>query len=138
MRISKVVSRYLEFFRMPGGAAESYFQADDWAFLRRVYQGKVPEARVEENIRRFAEPGALTAALNWYRALDMKVRIGAVSVSTLFLCGSDDLAIGKTAARNTALYVTGSYRFEEFDGKSHWLLDEIPELITNRLLEHMV
>jgi pimeloyl-ACP methyl ester carboxylesterase len=128
-------SKYIEFFRIPG-AAESYFQAEDWKPLRRVYQGKVAEERVEANIRRLSEPGALTAALNWYRALNLKTRIGMISVPTLFMWGSNDLTIGQVAADNTASYVTGPYRFETLGGKSHWLLDETPGEITKLLLEH--
>jgi pimeloyl-ACP methyl ester carboxylesterase len=129
-------SKYIEFFRTPG-AAESYFQADDWQALRRVYQGKVAEERVEANIRRLSEPGALTAALNWYRALNLKTRIGTTSVPTLFVWGSDDLAVGQVAAENTASYVTGPYRFEKLVGKSHWLLDETPGEIAKLMLEHL-
>lgn len=129
-------SKYMEFFRLPGAAAESYFQADDWKALQRVYQGKVAEERVQENIRRFSEPSAFTAALNWYRALDLKTRIRTVSVPTLFLWGSEDLAVGRVAADHTALYVTGPYRFESLAGQSHWLLDEMPGGIATRLLEH--
>lgn len=133
----KQKSRYIDFFRIPGAAAESFFKADEWKMLRRVYQGKVPEARVDENVRRLSEPGALTAALNWYRALDLNARIGAIVVSTLFIWGSDDLAIGRVAASGTALYVAGSYRFEALEGKSHWLLDEMPEYIGAHLLQHL-
>ncbi len=33
-------SRYIEFFRMPGDAAEAYLRADDSEALRRIYQGR--------------------------------------------------------------------------------------------------
>ena len=130
-------SRYIDFFRMPGGAAESYIAADNWEFLRQVYQGKVREERVEENIRRFQEPGALTAALNWYRALDRHTRIGGVSVPTLYVWGSEDLAISAKAAESTASYVSGIFHFERIDGKSHWLLEEAPEWIATRVVKHL-
>jgi pimeloyl-ACP methyl ester carboxylesterase len=64
-------SRYISFFKMPGGAAESFLQADNYQRLRAVYQGKLSESEINENIRRLAQPGALSAALNWYRALDL-------------------------------------------------------------------
>lgn len=130
-------SQYIEFFRMPGGAAESYFQAGDWQFLRRVYQGKVPEVQVQENIRRLAEPGALTAALNWYRALDLDTRIGVVTVPTLFVWGTEDMAVGEAAAVGTAAHVTGTYEFERLQGRSHWLLEEVPGWIASRFRQHL-
>ncbi len=91
---------------------------------------------MKENISRFSEPGVLTAALNWYRALDMRTRIGPITVPTLHLWGSEDMAVGEAAALTTASYVKGFYRFERLDGKSHWLLDEVPRWISTRLLEH--
>jgi pimeloyl-ACP methyl ester carboxylesterase len=122
---------------MPGGTAESLFQADDYQRLRGVYQGKVPGELVEENIRRFAGPGALTAALNWYRALNLETRIGIISVPTLFVWGSQDLAVGEVGATRTAAYVKGPYRFERLEGSSHWLVEEVPELISTLLLQQL-
>ncbi len=129
-------SRYISLFRMPGGAAESLFQADNYRCLRGVYQGKVPEQLVNENVRRLSQPGALTAALNWYRALNLDTRIGHVSVPTLYVWGSQDMALGEVAAVGTAIYVDGPYRFERLDGRSHWLIEE-PDLISPLLLDHL-
>ena len=129
-------SQYMNFFQLPGGAAEAYFAADDWQFVKRVYQGKVDAGTVESNVRRFSEPGALTAALNWYRALDTRVRIGQVSVPTLYMWGSEDMAVGETAARGTRQYVSGEFHFECLSGKSHWLVDEVPGWIAARTVQH--
>lgn len=130
-------SRYIAVFRMPGGVAESLFQSDDYQRLRGIYQGRLPESAISENIRRLAEPGALTSALNWYRALNLEVRIGKIRVPTLYVWGSQDLALGETAAMETAKYVTGPYRFEKLEGRSHWLLEEIPDQISALVLEHI-
>jgi len=73
-------SNYISFFRMSGGVAESFFQADDYQRLRSVYQGKLVESRINEYIRRFAEAGALSSALNWYRSLSLEARIGQIMV----------------------------------------------------------
>lgn len=131
-------SKYIAFFRMPLRAAELFFEAFDYAALRRVYQGKVPEEQVNENIRRLSEAGALTAALNWYRALNLDMRIGPVSVPTLYIWSSQDLALGETAAVKTADYVTGPYRFERLEGMSHWLMAEAPETISKLVLEQIL
>jgi len=130
-------SRYISLFRMPGGVAESLLQGDDYQRLRGVYQGKLPESAIRENIRRLAEPGVLTSALNWYRALNLEVRIGKIRVPTLYIWGSQDLALGATAAIETAGYVTGPYRFEKLEGRSHWLLEEIPDQVSALVLEHI-
>lgn len=130
-------SKYISLFRMPGGAAERLFEANHYQLLRSVYQGKVPESAISENIRRLAEPGALTAALNWYRALKLETRIGSVIAPTLYIWSTQDLALGETAARNTAHYVSGHYRFEKFEGESHWLLEEVPKEVSRLLLDHL-
>ena len=130
-------SRYIGVFRMPGGVAESLFQSDDYQRLRGVYQGKLSDSAIGENIRRLAEPGALTSALNWYRALNLEVRIGQISVPTLYIWGSQDLALGETAALNTARYVSGPYTFERLEEKSHWLLEEVPDQVSALLLKHI-
>lgn len=129
-------SKYISLFRLPGGVAEGVFQADDYQRLRDVYQGILSQAAVSENVRRFAEPGALTAALNWYRAMDFEYRTGKISVPTLYVWGSNDLALGETAALATAQYATGPYRFVRLEGRSHWLLEEAPE-ISSLIVEHL-
>ena len=130
-------SRYIGVFRTPGGVAETLFQSDDYQRLRGVYQGKLSESAISENIRRLAEPGALTSVLNWYRALNLEVRIGQIRVPTLYIWGSQDLAIGETAAIDTARYLSGSYTFERLEGKSHWLLEEVPDQVLVLLLKHI-
>jgi len=133
----KLRSKYIALFRMPDGVAEALLQADDYQRLRASYQEKVPETAVRENIRRLAEPAALTSALNWYRALDLQRRIGKVRVPALYVWGSMDMALGEAAAIGTAEYVTGPYRFEKLEGRSHWLLEEVPSQVSTFVLEHL-
>jgi pimeloyl-ACP methyl ester carboxylesterase len=129
-------SHYLMLFRMPDGAAERVLAADDFAMLRRVYQGKLSAASVRQNIGKMRKPGALTASLNWYRALKPQ-RIGRVDVQTLYIWGSDDMAAGRKAALDTANYVGATYKFVELEGKSHWLLEEEFDVVTQLVLDHI-
>jgi pimeloyl-ACP methyl ester carboxylesterase len=130
-------SKYIQFFKMPGGVAESALLSDSAQRLRGVYQGKVTEEQIDANVRRLSEPGALTAALNWYRALDLEARIGNIVVPTLFVWGDRDLACGKHAAMATAQYVEAPYRFEPLAGYSHWLLEEAPSRTAEFILNHI-
>jgi pimeloyl-ACP methyl ester carboxylesterase len=130
-------SKYIQFFKMPGGIAESALLSDRAQRLRGVYQGKVAEEQIDANVRRLSEPGALTAALNWYRALDLKMKIGDIVVPTLFVWGDHDLACGKHAALSTAQYIKASYRFEPLTDYSHWLLEEAPEQTAKFILTHI-
>jgi pimeloyl-ACP methyl ester carboxylesterase len=129
-------SRYIEFFRTGGSAAEAYFGSEDWKALYHVYQNKLPRDIQTEYVNRFAAPGALTGALNWYRALDLDKRIAPVLVPTQFFWGSDDSFVGQEAATNTAHYVTARYRFEVLPDRSHWLHYEEPSRIADALLQH--
>ena len=131
-------SKYISFFRMPGGAAEDFFQADNCQRLRAVYQGRLPDSAIDENIRRLSVPGALTSALKWYRALSLEARIGEITVPTLYIWSTDDLALGRTAAVETGKYVKGPYRFEKLDGISHWLLAEAPDRVSALVLEQLL
>ncbi|MEU5209051.1 alpha/beta hydrolase [Streptomyces sp. NPDC020742] len=130
---------YVRFFRRDDGAAETALLADDARRLRAAYGGKVPEALVDANVRRLSEPGALTATLNWYRAPESVISVpaGRIAVPTLFLWGSEDVALGRAAAESTGEWVDGPYRFEELSGASHWLPEEVPDLVTPRILAHL-
>jgi pimeloyl-ACP methyl ester carboxylesterase len=119
LSIPRVLARdNISLFRLPGGVAESLFQADDYQRLRAVYQGKLSDSAVSENIRRLAQPGALTSVLSWYRALNLEARIGKINVPALYIWGSQDLALGETAAIETARYVSGPYHFKKLEGRS--------------------
>lgn len=131
-------SQYIQFFKMPGHAAESYFLQDGGERLRAVFQGKVPEAQIVKNVQRLLEPGALAAILNWYRTLDVTLRIGPVDVPSLYIWGDHDGTVGRTAAEATKHFVRGPYRFKELAGQSHWLQDEAPDSVNSLVSNHMV
>ncbi|HEY3871507.1 MAG TPA: alpha/beta hydrolase [Actinocrinis sp.] len=130
---------YVRYFRRPAGTAEQTLLADGARRLRRVYGDGVPDDLVEANLRRLAEPGALTATLNWYRALDggLGAPAGRISTPTLFVWGDQDVALGRTAALGTAEHVDGPYRFVPLEGAGHWLPEEEPETVTRLLLDHL-
>ena len=105
--------------------------------LRRMFEWKVPPSRVEEYVQRLSEPGALTAALNWYRAGRPGGKIGKISVPTLYVWSTEDVAFGSTAALDTENWVSAAYRFEMFEDVSHWVPEEAPEALATVLLEHL-
>ncbi len=119
-------SSYIALFRQPGKAEEVLLH-DDAIRLRRMLAGCPPE-RIAEYVTPMLEPGALTAALNWYRAMgpDEAGPLGRVTVPTTFLWSDRDTAVGAVAAQRCAAYVTGPYRFIPLPGASHWIPDELP------------
>ena len=85
------------------------------------------------------EPGALTAALSYYRAQSMAdmAGLGPVTVPTLYVWSDQDRALGEVAARATSSYAEGRYRFEVLAGISHWIPEEAPADLSRVLLEHL-
>ncbi|MEU7766991.1 alpha/beta hydrolase [Nocardia sp. NPDC049190] len=130
-------SHYLTTLRRPR-TAEQTLLADDAVGLRRIFEWRVPEERVEDYVRRFELPGALTGALNWYRASPDGDRIDPVEVPTLYVWSTEDVTTGSTAALATHQYVSGPYRFEMLEDVSHWVPEEAPEALTRLLMRHLL
>lgn len=98
----------------------------------------VPRPHAERYTRRMSEPGALTAALNWYRALLLPGGgspggDGRIHVPTRYLWGRKDMALGARAAALTADYVAAPYVFVEVD-EGHWLPERAPELVAREII----
>lgn len=105
--------------------------------LRRSGQSREVAAR---DTRAMTEPGALTAALNWYRAMPLSMSDGRgagrkITVPTLYVWSDRDIAVTAIPANATANYVAGPYRFETMHGASHWLPEEKSDAIADLLLE---
>src|SRR6185436_6976224 len=89
-------------------------------------------------IRAVSEPGAIEAAMNWYRAGTLApAEVPAVSVPTLYVWGTADATVGKFAAELTKDYVRGPYRFVAMDGAGHFLVDQFPDDVSTLLLNHL-
>ncbi|MFF2517961.1 alpha/beta fold hydrolase [Streptomyces sp. NPDC058086] len=118
-------------------ATEDDMLANDAEKLRSIYAGRIPQAGVDAYIRHLSQPGALTAALNWYRAGRPERAIGVIEVPTLYVWSTQDTAFGPAAAQETGQWVNGPYRFEALQGVSHWIPEEAPETLNHLLLEHL-
>jgi pimeloyl-ACP methyl ester carboxylesterase len=95
-----------------------------------------PEA-VDEYVAVLSAPGALTAALNWYRAMSSATPVDDVTVPTTYVWSDGDSAIGRIAAEGTAEHVTGDYRFVELAGVSHWIPEEAPDALAVAILDRV-
>lgn len=131
-------SWYVDFFREQGGAAEDALLADGAARLRGMLSVLGPEA-VEEYVGVVGDRAALTAALDYYRANDLKggIEVPHIEVPTMLVWSTDDMAIAREGAEATAGYVTGPYRFEVLEGVDHWIPESAADRFTALLLEHL-
>jgi pimeloyl-ACP methyl ester carboxylesterase len=134
-------SAYIRLFWQEG-KAEEVLLADDARRLRRMLTGGegetgVPAEAVDEYVAVLSAPGALTAALNWYRAMSSDVRVDRVDVPTTYVWSDGDVAIGRTAAEACANYVTGDYRFVELPGVTHWIPEQAPKELAASILDRV-
>ena len=110
-------SLYVGLFQLPA-LPEALLRPRLAALLRR---SGLPAEQAERCGALMREPGALTAALDWYRALPLATRpVGAVRVPTTYVWGASDPALGRWAAEDTERHVEAPYRFVELD-TGHWL-----------------
>ena len=133
-------SAYIQLFRQEG-MSEQLLLAEEGAGLRALFAntGYTDRAAMERYVERLLEPGALTAALNWYRALGAAwaIDMGPVTAATMFVWSSDDPAVGREAANACGRYVEGSYRFEVLDDVGHWIPEEAAADLNRLLLDHL-
>jgi len=134
-------SGYIRLFWQPG-KAEDVLLADDGRRLRRMLSGGegdsgVPAEAIDEYVAVLSAPGALTAALNWYRAMSSSERVDPVSVPTTYVWSDGDVAIGRTAAEACANYVTDDYRFVELPGITHWIPEQAPDKLAAAILDRI-
>ena len=134
-------SAYIRLFWQPG-KAEEVLLADDGRRLRRMLSGGegdsgVPAEAIDEYVGVLSAPGALTAALNWYRAMSSSERVDPVGVPTTDVWSDGDAAIGRTAAEACANYVTGDYRFVELPGITHWIPEQAPDQLAAAILDRI-
>ncbi len=131
-------SRYFLLFRTPW-LPEMLFAFNDHSLLREMY-APMSDAQEKEYVAVLSEPGAMTAALNWYRAMDAS-RVGPtfsarISTPTLFIWGKEDAAVSRAAVAGQRQYFDGP--FEEFElNAGHWLMEEVPELVIPRVIRHL-
>jgi pimeloyl-ACP methyl ester carboxylesterase len=124
------------------GVAEDLLQRDDW-YLFRLFLGGAKDT--EAYVKALSEPGALTPALNWYRAnLPVQALLGRtggpqlpmIKADTLGIWSSGDLYLTEEAMTRSQHRVQGRWRYERVEG-SHWVPLDQPDRLNRLLLEFL-
>ncbi len=123
---------YMAVFRSP--VAERLLLAGDGAVLKAMLAPLGP--RADQYADAMREPGRLTGALNWYRALDGQAlaAAGVITVPTTYVWSDKDPVVGLTAALRTADWVSADYQLVAFRGVSHWVPEQAPDALADVIL----
>lgn len=113
--------------------------------FERLYQSWAGfgQSQVQDYEGVFGEPGALTAALNWYRAnfasRAQRERAFApfdVATPALTVWGNRDPFVGRPATVHERDFMRGPYRFVELDA-GHWLMQEAGDVCCREIVAHV-
>lgn len=140
-------SWYVFFFQIPW-LPERGFRANHYASLRKILRKDPanPDAFSEEDIEKYveaaAQPGALTAAINYYRAMfrtkpsKVSGELRPITAPTLVIWGEQDNYLGAELADPPPKWVT-SVRVERLPDASHWVQCDRPERVNTLLLDFL-
>ena len=129
------------------GVAESWLANDDFRNLREmVFENAAPGTFTPDDVRvyldAFARDGALTAALNYYRAnmpaaawLREPPQLPAVTTPTMVIWGEADAYLGLGLLDRSIAKVAGPVRVERLPGVSHWVQQEAPDAVNALLID---
>ena len=141
-------SWYWLFFQLPL-LPEAAIRANDFAMLERMLRGTASDkfAFSDRDIRIYqnalSRPGALTAAIDYYRAAVRQGTRGLyhgtgmrVTAPTLVLWGEHDPALGRELLDGTDRFAP-DLRVRCLPGCSHWVMEERPAETNRHLLEFL-
>jgi pimeloyl-ACP methyl ester carboxylesterase len=136
-------SWYMLLFQIP--------RLPEWLFRRTNYESLISAMResalpgaytvsdFEQYRRAWAEEGALTGMLNWYRAAfrhSENPPQKRVQAPTLLVWGEKDEALLAELAPKSLNYCNEG-RLEQFPDATHWIPHEYPERVCDLLLDHL-
>jgi pimeloyl-ACP methyl ester carboxylesterase len=136
-------SWYMAAFAVPGLAERAFAvpPGQRWspALVRLLVRSGQTPARAERDAAGLADPAALTAALNWYRAIPLawSEHVPRATAPALFVWSDGDTALTRDAAERAPAHVAGPLRYAELRGVSHWIPDEAPDALAELLLDHL-
>ena len=133
-------SWYIGFFQLPWLPEAMLAVGDRW-LLRRVLRRGGPahtDAELAAYLAAFAAPGAMTAALNYYRALFRMPSKRPVTIAcpTLLIWGLRDRFLLPALADGTEAWVPTLERHEEPRAR-HWVQHDASASVNARLLEFL-
>lgn len=114
--------------------AERLLLAADAALLRGML--RATRARADLYVTAMREPGRLTGALNWYRALSGRWMAGLpkTRVPTTYVASDGDFIVSPEIIAAVAPWVEADYRQVTLRGIGHWIPEEAPKALADVVL----
>lgn len=138
-------SWYVFFFQIPL-LPEFLIQLGDYKLLEQAFvamavrKDTFSQEDLDAYRKAMAKPGALTAAINYYRnALHQRIfnrTWSVLEVPTLMIWGESDMALGKELTYGTEQYVR-DFRIRYIPHCSHWVQQEQPQLVNQYIREFL-
>ncbi|MCU1431641.1 MAG: alpha/beta hydrolase fold protein [Actinotalea sp.] len=127
-------SAYMAAYQLPF-APEAWLLAHDGDRVRALLADSgLPAEHAERYVTHLQGPGALTAALGWYRAVltasGRSLGAGRVRVPTAFVAGLRDPYFSRAAIEATPRYVAAPLRCVALDA-GHWLPETCPAVVAD-------
>ena len=142
-RAQRRKSWYVHLFRLPWlpelGLRANNFKALQRSLLDSSLPGAFSAADLEAYRRAWAQPGALSAMINWYRALLRKplaAEVPGIAVDTLMIWGCND-KFGDVSVAEESIKLCAHGRAVYFDDATHWVHHEQPERVNSLLIEFL-
>lgn len=144
-------SWYMFFFLMPE-LPEEVLSRNDFEVLKKMVfdtatrKEVFTEDDIENYVSSWKEPGALTGAINYYRAITNSAywkelgkprNFPLIKAPTLLIWGEDDPFLGKQLTEDTKEFIDAPYRLEFIQNCSHWVQQEAPDDVNKLILDFL-
>jgi pimeloyl-ACP methyl ester carboxylesterase len=142
-------SWYMFFFLMPE-VPEEVFSRNDYEILSKMVfdtakrKGAFTKDDIERYVSSWKEPGALTGAINYYRAiansqywkeLGKPRNYPLIKAPTLQIWGEDDPFLGKQLTEGTGEFIDAPYSLKFIPNCGHWVEQEAPDEVNKLILD---
>jgi epoxide hydrolase 4 len=140
-------SWYVLFFQLPW-LPEKALSANNFRAIRRLFgqpparDNRFSQEHIEHYVRALSQPGALTAALNYYRALyklpgaTALARAAHVRAPTLIIWGDMDQALSTVLLEGVIDYAP-DVRVHMLPGVGHWVMSEAADDVSDALVSFL-
>jgi pimeloyl-ACP methyl ester carboxylesterase len=130
-----LVSIFFQFAGLP----ERFVRFINWQFLIRTLPDSFNEEQRDRYRKAWAQPGAMTSMINWYRASLRGSRRSEmpskIQVPTLVLWGQQDPYLSYEMAP-LSVDLSEAGRLITFEDATHWVMHDKPREVSQLLIEH--